>query len=136
MMLRSILRDLFGELPNGRLMRIPFLLYILGGLILLFPLTIIFGATLVAFAKSSGIDFRWVIYPFIAVAAFVAANLTAKRIRDIGLPGWTTLVVVNVLLTALMYVVPEKLAGALNALFLLALIFTPSAAINIKPLDV
>ena len=46
------------------------------------------------------------------------------------------LVVVNVLLTALMYVAPEKLAGALNVLFLLALIFTPSAAIKAKPLDV
>jgi hypothetical protein len=41
-----------------------------------------------------------------------------------------------VLLTALMYVAPEKLAGALNVLFLLALIFTPSAAIKAKPLDV
>jgi uncharacterized membrane protein YhaH (DUF805 family) len=135
-MLRSILRDLFGDLPNGRLMRIPFLLYILGGLILLFPLTILFGATLAELAKASGINFRWVIYPVVAVVAFVAGNLTAKRIRDIGLPGWTTLVVVNVLLTALMYVVPEELAGALNALFLLALIFAPSDAIKIKPLDV
>ena len=40
---------------------------------------------------------------------------------------------VNVLLTALnIDVVPETLAGALNALFLLALIFTPSAAIKIQ----
>jgi uncharacterized membrane protein YhaH (DUF805 family) len=112
------------------------LLYILGGLILLFPLTILFGATLGELAKSSGIDFRWVIYPFIAVVAFVASNLTAKRIRDIGLPGWTTLVVVNVLMTALIYVVPEKLVGALSAPILLALILTPSNAIKIKPREV
>jgi uncharacterized membrane protein YhaH (DUF805 family) len=134
-MLRSILQDLFGDLSHGRLQRIPFALYILGGLILLFPLIILFGTTLGALGKSSGIDFRWAIYPFIAVVAFVASNLTAKRIRDIGLPGWTTLVVVNVLITAMMYVGPEQLVGALNASILLALIFAPSDTIKIKPLD-
>jgi uncharacterized membrane protein YhaH (DUF805 family) len=132
-MLGSISRDLFGDLSHGRLARLPFLLYLVGGLILLLPLALLFAGTVGAFAASSGNDLKWLLYPFVSIVAFVAANVVSKRIRDIGLPGWTTFVGINVLSFVMMYVVPEVVLKVLSALIYLALFFAPSDAVKAEP---
>lgn len=63
---------------------------------------------------------------FLGLAFFFALmNITAKRIRDIGLPGWTGVVVIIVLLGVVTQFGTDKLQQGVSSLVLLALVLIP-----------
>jgi uncharacterized membrane protein YhaH (DUF805 family) len=61
---------------------------------------------------------------------FASINLMAKRIRDIGLPGWWSVLVIAVIQSVLSSAVSEEVAGGLHTLIWLALLFIPSNALS------
>jgi uncharacterized membrane protein YhaH (DUF805 family) len=130
-MIGSILRDLFADVAHGRLQRVAFLLYVLAGMILLMPIAFLF-AGIASLQATSSVVLKWFIYPLIAVFAFVGCNLAAKRIRDIGLPGWSTLIAVNLLSFGLLYVAPEIVAQAANVVIWASLVLMPSGTIQLR----
>ena len=130
-MLRSVLRELFADLAQGRLQRIPFVLYILAVVIALLPLTLLFATLTGSLAKASGINLKWLAYPYVAVAAFVMGNLTAKRLRDIGLPGWATLVGLGLFGAAVDYFVSGA-EWVFGPMFWLTVFFVPSDTLDIR----
>ncbi|HBH35345.1 MAG TPA: hypothetical protein DDW45_02780, partial [Gammaproteobacteria bacterium] len=73
---------------------------------------------------------------FFVLFIFASLNLEAKRIRDMGLPGWWTLlaiwiiscvilVIVNIV-TGSDPVISKSISSAISAIGVLALIFIPS----------
>ena len=73
---------------------------------------------------------------------FAQFNLIAKRIRDMGLPGWTVLLVLALASGALAYVLPpggalarleNQANGGLNGLFVLALLLIPGGLFARQP---
>lgn len=57
---------------------------------------------------------------------FSSINLMAKRIRDIGLPGWWSVLAIAVVQGVVSSVISEEAAGGLHTLVWLALLFIPS----------
>ncbi len=78
---------------------------------------------------------------FMLLFLFAQFNLVAKRIRDMGLPGWTVLLVLALASGALAYVLPpggalgrleNQANGGLNGLFVLALLLIPGGLFGRK----
>ena len=53
----------------------------------------------------------------------------AKRIRDIGLPGWWTVLTIFVISGVVSYVVSENASSGLNTLIWVVLLLVPSNAL-------
>jgi len=102
-------RAYFGELHSGRLARLPFLgfLLLLSVLFVLYGLGIAFGIGLVEQVIRSDLSAApgelleqidgtalALLGPLLLVFGLAKTNLLAKRIRDMGLPGWWTLLVI------------------------------------------
>ena len=60
---------------------------------------------------------------------FAGANIMAKRIRDIGLPGWWSVLALLVLFTAFSYVVSDHVSSILQSLVWLVLSLIPGNAV-------
>jgi uncharacterized membrane protein YhaH (DUF805 family) len=120
--LNKIIPTLFAELTSGRLGRLPFVLYVTGLhlSLLLFMLWVGISAGLAEHAASGDLAAArqalsdWMSLPtltlsavFLLAATFANFNLLAKRIRDMGLPGWISLLV---------YVILRALAGTMTGL--------------------
>lgn len=67
---------------------------------------------------------------FFTVAVFASLNMSAKRIRDIGLPGWMVVFAIAVVTIAISILVSEKAAQSLSLVFWIALLLTPSNLLN------
>ena len=126
-----MLKALFGDVHNGRLMRLQYVGYSL----LLSLLMVGVGLAVVA-AIGIGEDFiggdlqqakellrERVTLPYMIVFAaatllfmFVGANIMAKRIRDIGLPGWWSVLGLLVLFTVMNYAVSDHVSSILQSL--------------------
>ena len=66
---------------------------------------------------------------FMALIIFGMLNIAAKRIDDIGLPGWLLIAGLVILVIIISYFVSDKASHGLNTLIWLALLFTPSNAL-------
>lgn len=139
-----MLRAFFGGLIDGRLARLPFL----GLWVLLWVLVFLYGAGIafgIGVAEPLIFDgpaaARGVLLGHLGASAlallgfgcllFVLAqlNLLAKRIRDMGLPGWSVLLVMALLSAALAYTLPAGSAPLdpdTQGLLILALLLIPS----------
>ena len=135
-----MLKALFGDVHTGRLMRLQYVGYSL----LLSLLMVGFGIAIVA-AIGLGEDLiggdlqqaqeilrERLTLPYMVVFAaatllfmFVGANIMAKRIRDIGLPGWWAVLALLVLFIVLSYAVSDYVSSVLQSLVWLVLTLIP-----------
>lgn len=139
-----MLKTLFGDVHSGRLKRLQYVGYSL----LLSLLMIGFGFAVVA-AIGLGEDFiggdlqqvqdmlrERLTLPYMIVFAvatllfmFTGANIMSKRIRDIGLPGWWSVLALLVLFTALSYAVSDQISSILQSLVWLLLSLIPGDSV-------
>jgi uncharacterized membrane protein YhaH (DUF805 family) len=139
-----VLKTLFGDVHNGRLKRLHYVGYSL----LLSLFMIGFGFAVVA-AIGLGEDFiggdlqqvqdmlrERLTLPYMIVFAvatllfmFTGANIMSKRIRDIGLPGWWSVLALLVLFTALSYAVSDQISSILQSLVWLLLSLIPGDSV-------
>ncbi len=136
-----MLDNLIGEIKTGRLMRLQFLGYSL--LLFLF----LFGfAMLVVLAIGAGEHLlggnlqeaqdqlrEWFTLPFMLILgvlmmvfAFIGFNITAKRIRDIGLSGWWSVLVLVLLEGVVSFLYSQQTSSGLHSLVWLILALVPS----------
>lgn len=136
-----MIKALFGDIVSGRLARLPFLGHtlLLAALFIGFALSI--GLLIGAGEQLIGGDLQqaqaklaeWLSLPFmvvfglaVALIAFAGANLEAKRFRDIGLPGWWSVLAVVVLMAIASVAVSPQASNALHWLIILALVLIPA----------
>ena len=135
--------SLFGGLKDGRLKRLPFIIYltVLQLVLLAYVIWVGVAAGLGDIALAGDLEqaqqrltdflspaLLLVTVVLICVLAFAHLNIIAKRIRDIGLPGWWALlafVIFRLLVSALGY---GWLAALLEFIALTALCFVNSDA--------
>jgi len=137
----NILNNYFQELSIGRLKRLPYLGYQLLLSVFIFTfivLTIILmgvGEHIVSgdLEHAQNTIREWFTLPFLFVFAlfmgavcFSYVNIAAKRIRDTGLPGWITLVIVLLLEFIAVALISEQASYAVHMIFSLFILFTPS----------
>ena len=102
-------RAYFGDFTTGRLTRLPFLGYLLllSVLFILYGLGIAFGLGVAEhllrgdlsaaqgyLREHLGLPVITLLGPFLLAFGLAKWNLVAKRIRDMGLPGWRVLLVI------------------------------------------
>jgi len=136
-----MIETFFGDIADGRLARLPYLghwvLLSLAVLVLLFGI----GAAIGVGEQLIGGDLQqaqaklreWFTLPFfvlfglvVAVVFFAGANLTAKRIRDIGLPGWWSVLAIALLVGIVTGTVSEQVGSSVQLAIWLALVLVPS----------
>ncbi len=146
-----MLSTYFGDVTSGRLLRLPFVGYIVLLHVLSFALVFagiaslgitenLVGGDLTQtqqmLAEKFGLPAMIIIGIVFAAVFFASLNLEAKRIRDMGLPGWWTLLAVWVIFTVIVVIVnvvtgsdpviSKVTSSAISAIGALALIFIPS----------
>lgn len=138
-----MLRVLLREVRDGRLRRLPYLGYglLLGALMAMvgFMLVVFLGGA----ATLTGADLQEtqtrigehlgpVGVPLLAILGlgfgFAALNLQAKRLRDMGLPGWLTLAGIVLLEVGLSLAIAPQIGSVVNGIIWLALLLVPSNA--------
>jgi uncharacterized membrane protein YhaH (DUF805 family) len=139
-----MIKALLGEVNTGRLMRLQYL-----GYSLLLSLLMLGVGLTVAAAVGAGeqvIDgdlqqaqnlLREALSgPFLLVFAvlmilfmFIGANIMAKRIRDIGLPGWWSVLAIFVLSGLLSNLVSANASNILNSVIWILLLLVPGNAL-------
>lgn len=143
-----MLSTYFGDVTSGRLQRLPFIGYIVL-LYVLFIVLMLAGAASLGIAENLaggdltqtqqmlaekfGLPAMIIVGIVVAAVFFASLNLEAKRIRDMGLPGWWTLLavwVLSVIIIALLsgFLDPElgnRVSSIISAIAFLALVFIP-----------
>ena len=137
-------RVLFGDITNGRLIRLSYL-----GYSLLLALCVIGFGLAIGLAIGAGEHLiggniqqaqdrlrEWFTLPFFIVFGLVSAlfafggmNIMAKRIRDIGLPGWWVVLVITVLEGIISFIVSGQVSSSLHTLIWIALLLLPTNAL-------
>lgn len=144
-----MLNTYFGDVTSGRLQRLPFIGYIVL-LHVLFIVLVLAGAASLGLAENLvggdltqtqqmlaqkfGLPAMIIIGIVFAAVFFASLNLGAKRIRDMGLPGWWTLLalwLLSVIIIALIsgFLDPElgnRVSSIISAIEFLALVLIPS----------
>jgi uncharacterized membrane protein YhaH (DUF805 family) len=146
-----MLSTYFGDVTSGRLLRLPFIGYLILLQVVMFAL-VMGGAASLGIAENLvggnlqdaqamlgekfGIPAMIVIAIVMALYLFADLNLKAKRIRDMGLPGWWTLlavIVISIVVTIVINIAfgsdPEtsnRISSIFTAIAFLALLFIPS----------
>jgi uncharacterized membrane protein YhaH (DUF805 family) len=139
-----MIKALFGEVKTGRLMRLQYL----GYSVLLSLLMFCFGiAVVMAIGVGehiAGGDLQQVqdqlleqlTLPVMLVMAvvmplflFIGVNIMAKRIRDIGLPGWWTVLAVFIVSGVVSYLVSDNAGSIVNTLAWVAVVLLPGNAL-------
>ncbi|WP_457668355.1 DUF805 domain-containing protein [Thiolapillus sp.] len=154
-------KALFGDVSNGRLARLSYLGYAL--LITAIMFGIMFGvAALAGMAEQVmngdlqqiqttlggklGLPLMLFMAIIMLALGFASLNIAAKRIRDMGLWGWTTLLILAVIggvvgflfpgettmINGVAQMAPSAASSALQAIVLLCLLFIPSNAFGSK----
>lgn len=139
-------RALFGNVKTGRLLRLPYLGYSLLIGVLVVVLLMVFFMSLVGAGATEHLmegNFQEIQqelrerlgFAMIAVSvlvgiffSFAGCNIMAKRIRDMGLPGWWTVLLIIVVPAVLSGVISMVVSNALHAILWLALLLIPSNA--------
>jgi len=135
-----ILKLYFGGFKSERLHRLPYLSYaaLLGVVLLAFVFVSVL--TIVGIEKTIGGNLaetqqlvtRYLGLPFVialmilVLTLFIAGlNITAKRARDIGLPGWISVMVVLIASLLIFRFISQEVAQIFSAIFLLGLLLAP-----------
>jgi uncharacterized membrane protein YhaH (DUF805 family) len=138
-----MIRTLFADLSSGRLQRLPYLGWY--AVLALFVLVIGFGigASIGLAERASGgeaADAQMVITEHLGVVGlvliiaifsvllFAHLNIAAKRIRDMGLPGWLVLLGLIIVGGLIGTLAGQGIGALFNLLGLLALFLIPSNA--------
>jgi uncharacterized membrane protein YhaH (DUF805 family) len=146
-----MLSTYFGDVTSGRLLRLPFAGYIILLQIIMMALVLGIGASLGVAENLVGGDIqeaqtmlreKFTVPAMIGAAIFFALflfatlNLEAKRIRDMGLPDWWTLLAVWIISAVIIVIVnvvsgsdpviSKSISSAMSAIGILALVFIPS----------
>lgn len=135
---------LFLDVSNGRIGRLSFL----GHSLLLMLLFLIVGlAIAVAFGvtghmlnadlhaasttvmAAAGVPFIILMVALIVAFLFASLNITAKRVRDIGLPGWTV-TIGYVIVVGLIAQWSQNVTHTLDTLSFLALLLVPGGMVG------
>lgn len=134
---------LFGDITDGRLRRLQYLGYSLLLVLLMFGFALAVVMAIGAGEHLIGGDLQqaqdklreWFTLPFMIVFGlvlflllFAHMNITAKRIRDIGLPGWWALLGIAVLTGVVSAAVSNQAGSGLSNLIWLALLLIPGDA--------
>lgn len=140
-----MLKILFGQITTGRLTRLPYFGYtlLLAALFIGFALIVVFligaGEQLIGgdLQQAQAKLAKWFARPFMIVFALVVAlialawvNILAKRIRDIGLPGWWSVVAIIVLTALVSVAASEQASSILHGLITVALLVIPTNALG------
>ena len=138
-----MIKALLGNVKTGRLMRLQYLGYSL--LVYLLMLGFVFVVILAIGAGEHiiGGDLQHAqdklremfTLPAMIVFAvimplflFMVANIMAKRIRDIGLPGWWSVLAIIVITGIVSYMVSNEVSNGLSTLIWVVLLLVPSNA--------
>ena len=141
-------RRIFGEITGARLSRLPYF----GYTVLLTAVLVVVVFAIVAsiaglenmsqgnitaiekrFAERTGGPFVIAFMLFMLALLFAHFNLMAKRLRDIGFPGWPGVLVIFLGIAALSAVIGEEYAGTINTLVWLVLVLIPGNAFANRP---
>ena len=138
-----MLKRLFGEITNGRLVRLPYLGYSLLLAVLSVCCLLAIGLMIGVGEQLIGGDLQqaqaklaeWFTLPFLVVFGlvgalflFAGANIMAKRIRDIGLPGWWSVLAIVVLTGVVSVAISAQASNGLYLLISLVLLLIPTDA--------
>lgn len=134
-----MLKVLFRDIMNGHLTRLSYFGYSLLLVLLVVVLGIAFALTMLIIGNliigdnHQGQDMlrQWLSLPgfiTIGLCVFGWSNITAKRIRDTGLPGWWTLLAITILQSTLFFTVSVPASSSLQTLFEVALLSIPTNA--------
>lgn len=145
MSILSRLKPYYGDIKQGKLQRLPFVGYYL----LLVIIMVIFALSIAISIGLSehiiGGDLavaqerlrQWLTIPFMvfgamftAVFCFSFSNIIAKRLRDIGLPGWTTLLILLSAEMLTLVAFSDKVSTGVHSLIFLLLVVLPSRKFN------
>ena len=134
-------RVLFGEISSGRLLRLPYLGWsvLVGVLGLAIAIGIglaigvaeqIVGGDLQSaqtqLTQQFGIPAIILVFALYAVLLFASLNVMAKRLRDIGLPGWWAVVAIAIIGMLISAVASQEVASGVNFLVWIALLLVPT----------
>jgi uncharacterized membrane protein YhaH (DUF805 family) len=139
-----MIKALFGEVKTGRLMRLQYLGYSVLLSLLMFGFGIAVVMAIGVGEHIAGGDLQQVqdqlleqlTLPVILVMAvvmplflFIGVNIMAKRIRDIGLPGWWTVLAVFIVSGVVSYLVSDNAGSIVNTLAWVAVVLLPGNAL-------
>lgn len=140
-----MLQALWGEIKTGRLQRLPYLGYFallnVSGVLLFAGLLMSIDAeqsmldgTMEQLQASAaeGLSMPVALLGAILMLLFLFAslNIMAKRLRDIGLPGWWSTLGVALVGALLAYLLSEPFGSAFQSLVMLALFLIPSGSLK------
>ncbi|MEA3303536.1 MAG: DUF805 domain-containing protein [Pseudomonadota bacterium] len=145
------MKTYFGDVTSGYLQRLPFIGYFVLLYVLFFALVMAGVASLgiaenlvggdltqaqQMLAEKFGLPAMIIIGIVFAAVFFASLNLEAKRIRDMGLPGWWTLLavwIISVVIIVILNVVTgsdpvisKSISSVISAIGFLALVLIPS----------
>jgi len=138
---------LIGDVRIGRLMRLQYLGYSLLLSLLMFGFMLVVILAIGAGEHIIGGDLQqaqdklremftlpamMVVAVVMPLFIFIGANIMAKRIRDIGLPGWWSVLTIIVITGVVSYMVSNEVSSALHTLILVVLLLVPSNALAKK----
>ena len=139
-----MIKALFGEVKTGRLMRLQYLGYSLLLSLLMFGFGLAVVMAIGVGEHIAGGDLQQVqdqlreqlTLPAMLVMAvvmplflFIGVNIMAKRIRDIGLPGWWTVLAIFVISGVVSFMVSENAGNIVNTLAWVAAVLLPGNAL-------
>lgn len=131
----------FLDIRNGKLTRLPFfgysvLLNVLGLVFIFGIIAAIAGTETVmggdlseaqaVLRKTFTGPLIIVLIVFFVTAVFATLNMAAKRIRDIGLPGWLTVLALAAILIAFSLLAPGKASQSFGFISWIILLLIPS----------
>ena len=136
-------KALLGEVKTGRLMRLPYLGYSVLLSLLMFGFGLAIVMAIGVGEHIAGGDLQQaqdqlreqLTLPVMLIMAvvmplflFIGVNIMAKRIRDIGLPGWWTVLAIFIVSGVVSYVVSDNAGSIVNTLAWLAVVLVPGNA--------
>jgi uncharacterized membrane protein YhaH (DUF805 family) len=136
---------LFFDVANGRIGRLSYLghsaLLLLLFLVVGLGIAVAFGVTghmlnadfhaaHTTVMAAAGVPFIILMIALIGAFLFVSLNLTAKRVRDIGLPGWPVTICYLFAVGLVAQYLSQSVGHALNSLAFLALLLVPGGALG------
>jgi len=145
-----MIKALFGDVKTGRLMRLQYLGYSVLLSVLMFGFGFAVVAAIGAGEHIIGGDLqqaqvqlreRFTLPAMLMFAVmmplfvFIGANIMAKRIRDIGLPGWWMVLAIFVISGVVSYMVSNEVSNGLNTLIWVVLLLVPGNALAKRTVD-
>ena len=138
-----MIKALLGDVKTGRLMRLQYLGYSLLVYLLMFGFVFVVILAIGAGEHIIGGDLQhaqdklremftlpaMIVFAVIMpLLLFMVANIMAKRIRDIGLPGWWSVLAIIVITGIVSYMVSNEVSNGLSTLIWVVLLLVPSNA--------